>query len=127
MSGGVSTCTSLLLRPCLQPLICDNRDDERAGAVPVQLLRRIRVGGMWWVLVEYDDDYETQGWKGFADESALKEFAEVNVGEPLAVPPVSLSPGESATVVRIRSNRLTHGRSFPHQAILKFISRAIRF
>lgn len=56
---------------------------------------------MWWLLVEYDDEYDTQGWKGFADEAALKEFAETNVtvGEPLEIPPVSLSPEESATVV----------------------------
>lgn len=56
---------------------------------------------MWWLLVEYDDDYETQGWKGFPDEGAVKEFSEVNVGEPLKIPPVSLSPDESATVVSI--------------------------
>lgn len=54
---------------------------------------------MWWMLVEYDDEYETQGWKGFADEAAVKEFADVNAGEPLDIPPVSLSPEESATVV----------------------------
>lgn len=55
---------------------------------------------MWWLLVEYDDEYETQGWKGFADEAAVSEFADnVNVGEPLKIPPVSLSPEESATVV----------------------------
>lgn len=56
---------------------------------------------MWWLLVEYDDEHDTQGWKGFADEAALKEFAEINeaVGEPLEIPPVSLSPEESATVV----------------------------
>ena len=66
----------------------------------MQLLRRVREGGMWWLLVEYDDEYETQGWKGFADEAAVTEFAEsVNVGEPLKIPPVSLSPEESATVV----------------------------
>eukprot|EP00903_Cladosiphon_okamuranus_P009800 g9317.t1 len=76
------------------------RDDEHAGASPVQLLRRVREGGMWWLLVEYDDEYETQGWKGFADEAAVSEFAEsVNVGEPLDIPPVSLSPEESATVL----------------------------
>lgn len=66
----------------------------------MQLLRRVREGGMWWLLVEYDDEYETQGWKGFADEAAVSEFADsVNVGEPLKIPPVSLSPEESATVV----------------------------
>lgn len=37
---------------------------------------------------------------GFADEAAVSEFANsVNVGEPLNIPPVSLSPEESATVV----------------------------
>ncbi|CAM9335920.1 unnamed protein product [Ectocarpus sp. 12 AP-2014] len=76
------------------------RDDEHAGATPLQLLRRVREGGMWWLLVEYDDEYETQGWKGFADEAAVSEFANsVNVGEPLNIPPVSLSPEESATVL----------------------------
>eukprot|EP00752_Nemacystus_decipiens_P004528 g4135.t1 len=76
------------------------RDDEHAGATPVQLLRRVREGGMWWLLVEYDDEFETQGWKGFADEAAVSEFADsVNVGEPLKIPPVSLSPEESATVL----------------------------
>lgn len=51
--------------------------------------------------MEYDDENDTQGWKGFTDEAALKEFAETNVtvGEPLEIPPVSLSPEESATVV----------------------------
>lgn len=63
---------------------------------------------MWWLLVEYDDEYETQGWKGFADEAAVSEFADsVNVGEPLKVPPVSLSPEESATVVS--ENQMTRG------------------
>lgn len=76
-----------------------NRQDEHEGASPLQLLRRVREGGMWWLLVEYDDEYETQGWKGFADESAVAEFSQVNVGEPLEIPPVSLSPEESATVV----------------------------
>lgn len=39
-------------------------------------------------------------WTGFADEAAVSEFANsVNVGEPLSIPPVSLSPEESATVV----------------------------
>ncbi|CAM9514465.1 unnamed protein product [Scytosiphon promiscuus] len=76
------------------------RDDEQAGASPLQLLRRVREGGMWWLLVEYDDEYETQGWKGFADEAAVVEFADSsNVGEPLKIPPVSLSPEESATVL----------------------------
>lgn len=37
---------------------------------------------------------------GFADEAAVAEFADSsNVGEPLKIPPVSLSPEESATVV----------------------------
>ena len=75
------------------------RQDEHEGASPLQLLRRVREGGMWWLLVEYDDEYETQGWKGFADEAAVAEFSQVNVGEPLEIPPVSLSPEESATVV----------------------------
>lgn len=79
------------------PFFC--RQDEHEGASPLQLLRRVREGGMWWLLVEYDDEYETQGWKGFADEAAVAEYSQVNVGEPLEIPPVSLSPGESATVV----------------------------
>lgn len=50
--------------------------------------------------MEYDDEYSTQGWKGFADEPTLQEFAlNSNVGEPLKIPPVSLSPDESGTVV----------------------------
>ena len=81
------------------------RQDEHEGASPLQLLRRVREGGMWWLLVEYDDEYETQGWKGFADEAAVVEFSQVNVGEPLEIPPVSLSPDESATVVRSASDR----------------------
>ena len=67
----------------------------------MQLLRRVREGGMWWVLVEYDDEHETQDWKGFADEGSVKKFAEVTVGEPLEIPPVSLSPAESAMVVSV--------------------------
>lgn len=52
--------------------------------------------------MEYDDEYSTQGWKGFADEPSLHEFAlNSNVGEPLKVPPVSLSPDESGAVVSL--------------------------
>lgn len=90
---------SIFLLSCLValPLI---REDEHAGAAPSRLLRRIREGGKWWLLVVYEDEYETRGWKGFPDETSVEAFAaSANAGEPLKIPPVSLSPEESATVV----------------------------
>ncbi|CAN0056017.1 unnamed protein product, partial [Discosporangium mesarthrocarpum] len=70
-----------------------------SGSDPLRVLRRVREGGMWWLLVEYDDEYGTQGWTGVSGDKELQDFANRGAGEPLKIPPVSLSPEESATVL----------------------------
>ncbi|CAM9143802.1 unnamed protein product [Choristocarpus tenellus] len=70
-----------------------------SGAEPLRILRRVREGDMWWLLIEYNDEYGTQGWKGISSDQELQTFASGEVGEPLKVPPVSLSPEESASVL----------------------------
>lgn len=50
-----------------------------------------------WVLFDFEDD--TSEWRRFADEQALQDFVRKDTGEPMLLPPPSLSPIESARLV----------------------------
>jgi hypothetical protein len=50
-----------------------------------------------WVLFEFEDDVAE--WRRFAAEEAVQDFVRRDTGEPVAIPPASLSPAESAKVV----------------------------
>ena len=72
-----------------------------------------------WALVEweiFDSDHadtmmypkRTKKWKKFDSESELSDFIRRDTGEPLTLPPYSLTPQQSAKIEEIASNSVSH-------------------
>ncbi|CAM9892204.1 unnamed protein product [Chrysoparadoxa australica] len=84
----------------LQAALAEARGSRGAAAteediVPRELLRQVKHGNSWWVLAECNDEAGTQAWKGFKSEQEMIDFTRRRAGEPLKLPPPSLSVEES--------------------------------
>ena len=83
----------------------ENSQKNSAGSgakrVPCRARRRVDVredGDIGiWVLFDFEDDVAE--WRRFASDEALQDFIRRDTGEPILIPPASLSPEESAKVV----------------------------
>jgi hypothetical protein len=70
---------------------------EEDSQIPRNILRRVDVDDVVWVLMEYEgaDD----GWISFASQQELEDHVQRIPGAPLEIPPRSLTPEESARFV----------------------------
>ena len=72
------------------------RDDDHGQSNIRDILRRIDVDDIIWILVEYDSDDDT--WVSFNSEEELKDFVARIPGAPINVPPRCLTSIESQKI-----------------------------
>jgi hypothetical protein len=79
--------------------------EENASAI-VRVCRRVQEMDVIWALMHFEIDNPDspdppkryQKWKRFDSEAALKDYVRRDTGEPLSLPPFSLSPEQSRDI-----------------------------
>lgn len=70
--------------------------DEEAVNFPSRAISRVDIGGLVWVLFDYEGQLE---WKSFPDELSLEDYIKRLPGIPLQLPQKCLSIEESSKLV----------------------------
>lgn len=71
--------------------------NEEDNKYPRSIIRRVDVDDNIWILVDYDRKNEEE-WLRFGNENELSDYLQRVSGEPLVLPPKSLSPKESEAI-----------------------------
>jgi len=74
----------------------NGRDDDHCQSNIRNILRRVDVDDIIWVLIEYDSDDDT--WLSFNSEDELKDFIARIPGAPIVIPPRCLTSVESQRI-----------------------------
>jgi hypothetical protein len=91
------------LRAALESAEAQNRRNRSGGfgqeeKVPRNILRRIDVEDMIWILVEYEGGVDDD-WMSFGNEEDLKDWVQRIPGAPLIIPSRCLTGTESQRIV----------------------------